>query len=129
MKTKLVYIAARFSAPNEWEVENNVRIAENMAFKINAAGHFYRTTDGPVAAAVCVHTMNRYWHNTLSIEFWYHMTQEILRRCDAVVFVGPWVNSVGCQQERALAMSLNLQIFDLNQNDNLPVDFLLWMMN
>jgi nucleoside 2-deoxyribosyltransferase len=98
---KLIYVAGPYRADNAWEVEQNIRRAEELAFRVAEAG----------AMPACPHTMTRYWDGTLTDEFWLEGTLELLRRCDAVVLVHDWGRSVGTRGELAEAQRLDIPVF------------------
>jgi hypothetical protein len=91
---KVVYIAGPFRGPNAWEVEKNIRRAEELAFEVNSLGG---------CIALCPHTNTRFFSGTLTDEFWLEGTKELLRRCDAVAFTADWKRSVGARDELRLA--------------------------
>jgi hypothetical protein len=95
---KVVYIAGKFRGPNAWEVEKNIRKAEELAFAVAEAG----------AMPLCPHTNTRYFDGTLHAEFWLDGTLELLRRCDAVVFTADWRESAGARGEWDEARRLGL---------------------
>jgi hypothetical protein len=99
---RVVYIAGRFTAGDSWQVENNVRIAENGAYLVARLG----------AMPLCPHTNTRHFHGTLTSEFWYEGTMELLRRCDAVYCVHGWERSSGAVREREEAERLGLPVFE-----------------
>ena len=98
---KLVYIIGPFTASTAWEVEQNVRRAEEAALFVANCG----------AMPVCSHTNTRFFHGTLTSEFWYAGTMELLLRCDAAFAVGDITNSVGSQREIDKATRKKLNVF------------------
>ncbi len=99
---KVIYIAGPFRAPNAWEVEKNVRRAEELAFEVDSLGG---------CIALCPHTNTRFFNGTLSDEFWLEGTKELLRRSDAVMFLDDWTRSSGSKAELVLARSLTMPCF------------------
>lgn len=98
---KLIYIIGPYSAPTPWQVEQNVRWAEELAMSVARSG----------AMPVCPHTNTRFFHGTLDEEFWYAGTMEMLRRCDAVIEVTLHRRSKGVLAELAFADECDLPIF------------------
>jgi nucleoside 2-deoxyribosyltransferase len=102
---KVVYICAPFTAPNTWEIEQNVRRAENLALDVAQLG----------LSPLCPHTNTRYFYGLLPPEFWYEATMELMRRCDAVlVYCAPCyshLDSVGCVAEIKEATRLGIPVF------------------
>jgi hypothetical protein len=99
---KVVYIAGPFTGATAWEVECNVRRAEEMALAVAEAG----------AMPLCPHTNSRFFHGQRNPAFWYAGTMELLRRCDAIVLIKGWRKSTGSIAEREEALRLGLTVFD-----------------
>lgn len=100
---KVVYVAGRFSAPDQWQRARNVRAAENLAFAVAEAGAMPLN---PLA-----NTCNFY--GTLSEDnLWYPGTLELLRRCDAIILVPGWEGSKGVTAEIAEAKRLDIPVFE-----------------
>ena len=97
---KIVYIAGPFRGPNAWAIECNVRVAENAALSVAMAGF----------CPLCPHAMFRHFDKTLPDSFWLSATQDLLRRCDAMLLVGNWERSQGALAEKVLAESLNIPV-------------------
>ena len=98
---KIIYIAGSFTASTAWDVERNVRRAEEAALEIAMLG----------AVPMCPHTMYRHFHGQGSPEFWYAATLALLRRCDAVLFLRMSEYSVGTAQELTVASETGMPIF------------------
>jgi hypothetical protein len=98
---KVIYIAGPFRGRNAWEVECNVRRAECLGFEVAQKG----------AMPLIPHTNTRFFNGTLNDEFWLDGTQELLRRCDALLTVEGWEASQGAQGEVQLACELDLPVF------------------
>ena len=86
---KVIYVAGRFSAPDQWQRARNVRAAETVAFAVAEVGAMPLNP----LANMCN------FFATLTDEFWYDGTLELLRRCDAVILVPGWQGSKGVQRE------------------------------
>ncbi len=89
---KLVYIAGKFSGPNAWAIERNVRAAEDLGAQVAQLG----------AMPIIPHANTRFFHGLegTTAEQWYEGTLELLRRCDAVLMVPGWKESKGACEER-----------------------------
>lgn len=98
---KVVYIAGPFRGKTAWDIEQNIRRAESVAYEVALAG----------AAPLCPHANTRYFHGTLTDAFWIDATVELLRRCDAVMLVKGWENSSGTRGEIVVAESIGIPIW------------------
>jgi nucleoside 2-deoxyribosyltransferase len=100
----LIYIAGPFRAPTPWEIEQNVRRAEEYALSVAQLG----------GIPLCPHTMYRFYQNSLTDEFWLEAGLVLLRRCDAVVVTVPYpdsLKSAGTTAEIAEAESRGMPVF------------------
>jgi hypothetical protein len=111
---KVIYIAGPFRGKNAWEIENNVRYAENVGFKIMNLGHM----------PLIPHSNTRYFHGTLPCDFFIQGTLELMRRCDAVLLIGKWEQSQGSLGEKSEAERLKIPVFFENEIYSLLNDFL-----
>lgn len=67
---RVVYIAGPFRAENAWEIEQNIRRAEEAALELWRAG----------AAVLCPHTNTRYFQGAAPDHVWLEGDLELLRR-------------------------------------------------
>ena len=100
---KLVYIAGPFRADTAWQIECNVRKAEELSLMVWRLG----------AACICPHTNTRFFDGAAPDEVWLDGYIEILKRCDAVLLVGgsEWKSSRGTRYEINKAEELGLPVF------------------
>lgn len=70
----LVYIVGPFRADTPWEIEQNVRRAEEHGLLIAKLG----------GVPVIPHTMYRFFQGSLSDAFWLEAGLALLRKCDAI---------------------------------------------
>ena len=98
---KVIYIAGPFRGANAWEVEQNIRRAEDLAYRVAELG----------AMPVCPHAITRHTDGFLPEHFWLNGTMELMRRCDAVIFTDDWERSEGARGERAEATRIGLPRF------------------
>jgi nucleoside 2-deoxyribosyltransferase len=97
-----VYIAGPYTAPDARRIEQNIRRAEDVA---------YQLLDLRVMP-LCPHTNTRWMVADPTLAAWmYPATLELMRRCDAVLFIEGWQRSSGAQGERTEAMRLNMPVF------------------
>lgn len=101
-KMKVVYIAGPFRASNAWEIEQNIRRAEELALEVWRAGF----------AAICPHTNTRFFQGAAPDEVWLEGDLEILSRCDAVLLTEDWENSKGAVLESEEAGDLEIPVFE-----------------
>lgn len=100
-KMKVVYVAGPFSGADAWEIHCNVHCANTLARDVARLG----------AAPLTPHAIGAHFHGTESYEFWCAATLEMMRRCDAVVFVEGWEFSRGSVAERQEAACLGIPCF------------------
>ena len=98
---KLVYIAGKYRGETPWDVEQNVRRAEEAGLHIAKLG----------AMPVIPHAMLRFFDKQCLDMFWLDGTAALLRRCDAAVFLIDWESSKGAQKEHVVATADRLPIF------------------
>lgn len=97
-----VYVAGPYSGADGWEVACNVHRAEEVAREVVRLG----------AAPVTPHSIGARMAGTETYELWCETTLEMMRRCDAVVFVPGWERSRGAVGERKEAVRIGLPCFD-----------------
>jgi len=90
---KHIYIAGPYRGEHAWEVEQNIRDAEAVAFEVGVTGE----------VPVCPHTMFRYFNGTLTDQYWLAATQSLLLRCDIILLLPRWKESEGARGELAAA--------------------------
>ena len=100
---KLIYVAGPYRAESAWEVEKNIRRAEEAGLTLAGLG----------ACPVIPHTMFRFFNGLRTDEFWLEATLQLLSKCDAVYMVPGWENSEGSIGEHAHAQAHGFQIFQL----------------
>ncbi|MHA1286577.1 MAG: DUF7768 domain-containing protein [Candidatus Thorarchaeota archaeon] len=98
---KVIYIAGPFRADTTWEIECNVRRAEELGLCVASLG----------AMPLIPHANTRFFHGLIDDRFWLDGTQELLKRCDAVIMMKDWQCSTGSKGEKELAENLNIPIF------------------
>lgn len=99
---KLVYIAGPFRAHTAWDIEQNIRRAEERSLEVWRRG----------MAALCPHTNTRFFQGAALDEVWLEGTLEMLRRCDAVLLVPNWRGSSGTRAEITEALRLGIPVFE-----------------
>lgn len=99
---KVVYIAGPFRGPNSWEIECNIRRAEELALSAWRAGY----------AVICPHTNTRFFQGAGPDQIWLEGDIEILRRCDAVLLTEDWQRSSGARAEVDVAKAQGIPVFE-----------------
>lgn len=103
---KVVYCAGPFRGKNSWEVEQNIRRAEELGFKVAEAGAF----------PIIPHTNCRFWNGTQTDQFWLDGTMAAMRKCDAVIFTPDYENSSGALLEEIDAIKRKqLRLYSIGQ--------------
>ncbi len=98
---KVVYIAGPFRGPTAWDIERNVRRAEELAFEVFKLG----------AMPLTPHANTRFFHGQGPDAFWLDGTLELLRRCDALITVDDWARSSGARGEVSDASARGIPVF------------------
>jgi hypothetical protein len=105
----VVYVAGKFRGQNAWEIENNIRRAEEVSFEIWKFG----------AAALCPHANTRYFHGSLPDQVFIDGTLALLAKSDAIFMLQDWHRSEGARGERRYAFDHDIPIFyDLDELGN-----------
>lgn len=86
---KVIYIAGPFRGKTAWDIEQNIRVAEKVGFEVAELG----------AVPLIPHANSRFFHGTLTDEFWLAATMELLKRCDAAAICPGWIHSSGTRAE------------------------------
>lgn len=103
---KLGYIIGPFTADTAWEIEQNVRNAEALAFEVRRFGAF----------PVTPHANTRFFHGLATPAFWYEGTRLLMERCaDFAITVEalgfPWKHSRGSVDEVEYMTLLDRPVF------------------
>ncbi len=99
---KVIYIAGPFRGPNAWEIERNIRRAEEIALACWRLG----------AAVICPHANTRFFTGAAPDEVWLEGDMELLKRSDAVMLTENWSRSSGATAEREEARRFGLPVFE-----------------
>jgi len=67
---KFGYIIGPFTSDTAWEIEQNVRNAEKLAFEVMKLGAF----------PIIPHANTRFFHNQANVEFWYEGARGLMER-------------------------------------------------
>src|SRR5947207_11192639 len=99
---RVIYVAGKLSGPNNFEIARNVAAAEDVGLRVAQFG----------AMPLSPHSNTGLkFFGTITEDFWYEGTLELLRRCDAVIMVPGYESSRGARAECEEAHRLNLPVF------------------
>jgi hypothetical protein len=98
----VIYVAGPYRAPTPWEVEQNVRRAEELALGVWRLG----------MAALCPHTLARFYNGSFPDEAALRLDLAMVARCDAVLLVPGWERSVGARGEKDYASRAGIPVFE-----------------
>jgi predicted mannosyl-3-phosphoglycerate phosphatase (HAD superfamily) len=111
---KVIYVAGPFRADTSWEMEQNVRRAEEVALELWKLG----------AAVICPHSNTRFYQGEADDQVWLDGDIEILKRCDAVYMLPDWTESVGASEEHKVAVeSMKKTLYTMDQAKDYITDF------
>lgn len=101
----VVYIAgpyrAKPNAANQWQQEQNIRRAEEVAHRVWEMG----------AAALCPHGNSRFFQGSLPDSVWLDGDLAMLNKCDAVLMIAGWEESAGAIAEQQFALDHGIPVF------------------
>ena len=100
---KIAYVAGPFRAENAWEIEQNIRRAEEVSLEV------WRM---PGWCAICPHTNTRFFQGAAPDDVWLKGDLEILHRCDAVVLTEGWRASSGTRAEVKAAVAHDIPVYE-----------------
>ena len=103
---KVIYIAGPYRAPTAWGIALNVRSAERVGLEVARAG----------AMPLIPHANTAHFHGECTDELWVDGTLEMLRRCDAAVFLPGWHHSTGSCGEWAECDRRHMPRLDLERD-------------
>lgn len=98
---KVIFIAGPFTGKTAWDIERNIRRAEELALKVAEAGH----------VPLCPHTNSRFFHGQQTEQFWYDATLELLMRSDGVIMTPDWERSKGARNEHDTARQAGKSVY------------------
>ena len=98
---RLIYVAGPSRGADAWEVERNIRKAEELGYRVAQLGAYPQIP----------HTNTRFFTGTLSDEFRLLGTIEWLRRCDGAIFTPDWERSGGARVEHEDCVRRGMPIF------------------
>jgi len=100
-RMKLVYVAGPYRGETEWDVERNIREAEEVAADVWKSG----------AVAICPHKNTAHFGGLVADQTFLDGDIEILRRCDALIVTPNWEISAGAVKEVSFATEAMIPVF------------------
>ncbi len=97
----VVYVAGKFRGANAWEIECNIRRAEDMALEVLRLG----------ASVICPHANTRFFHGSLPDQVFIDATLALLAKSDAILMLQDWHRSEGARGERRYAFDHDIPVF------------------
>lgn len=97
----VVFVSGRFRGSDHWQIEQHVRQAESLALEVWRLG----------AAALCPHLNTRHFQGSAPDALWLAGDLRMLERCDAVLTVQNWRDSIGARAEVQHAQRLGIPVF------------------
>ncbi len=97
----VVYVAGKFRGANAWEIENNIRRAEEMSLEVLKLG----------ASVICPHANTRFFHGSLPDQVFIDATLALVAKSDALLMLQDWHRSDGARGERRYAIEHAIPIF------------------
>lgn len=98
----IIYVAGPYRAPNVWEVEQNIRRAEMLAYEVWQV---------PGCVPLTPHLLGRHLDKVVPDEIVLPAMMRLLDVCDGLILVSGWDLSAGTFEEVVHARSKNKPIF------------------
>jgi len=104
---KVIYIAGPYRAKTPFDIEQNVRRAEEWSLNVARAG----------GVPLCPHTMNRFFYEAegLTEDFVMSGCLALLERCNGALFIPGWEASEGARTEHRRAVALGIPCLELGR--------------
>lgn len=109
---RFVYVAGKFRGKNPWEVESNIRYAEDYSMRLWELG----------VPNICPHTIGRHLEGVVPDSFVLPVMVSLMLKCDAVLVLPGWEESSGTRGEMKEAHEHGMPIFTSVQH---AVNFIL----
>jgi nucleoside 2-deoxyribosyltransferase len=100
-RMKVIYIAGPYRAATPHGILENIRRAEALAIEVWRAGYI----------AFCPHLNSAFFDGLVPDEMFLAGTMEMLSRCDGVIIVEEWADSLGTRAELDYCYSNRIPVF------------------
>lgn len=97
---KVIFVAGKYRAATEWELEKNIRCAEEAAIRLWCQGW----------AVICPHKNSAHFGGLCRDKVWLEGYLTILKGCDAIYMLRNWEQSAGAIEELRIAKEYKLEI-------------------
>lgn len=104
---KIVYVAGPFRASTAWGIAENVRNAERWSIELVKRG----------VMPLVPHLNTQHCFGLADEKFFLEGTLELLRRCDAAVFIPGWEKSSGSVGEHEFCARVRKPLLELSSNE------------
>jgi len=102
---KLIYVAGKYTGKTYSEIDDNIRKAEALSIKLFREGWAVITPHKNMAH------YEIYEDDTLDYHTWLDADFEMLKRCDAIIFLKNWYESPGSREEHDFSEKEEIPIF------------------
>jgi hypothetical protein len=99
---KLIYIAGPYRSKTTWGIAQNIHRARQVGAAVACLG----------AYPVIPHSNTAHMDGVADDSLWLAGTLELMRRCDGVVMVDGWRDSVGATTERTEAFKQSIPVIE-----------------
>jgi len=109
---KIAFVAGPFIGKNAWDIELNIRRAEEIAVQLWQRG----------LAVICPHTNSRFFFGAAKESYFLNGYRTIVKTCDLMVLVPGWENSNGTKDEIGTALEADIPIYEWESKRRLFID-------
>ena len=121
-KIKVVFISGPFRGKSAWDIECNIRRAEELALKV-----WLLAEEGYQVCALCPHTNTRFYQGAGKDAIWLSGDLALLSRCDALLTTEDWERSVGAKAEVEYAKQHGIPVFHSLEELKTALTWKMWV--
>ncbi len=104
----IAYLAGPYRAPTRAGISRNIATARRAAIALWQRGY----------TVICPHLNTAHLDGVVPDQRFLDGDLEILKRCDLLVLLPKWHDSRGARQERAVALDVGIQVYELEYVPN-----------